>query len=165
MAEDVYSREDLYFIEEAAQRIRLRLEALRATAKASPEEIAEHERYLQQLEAQIRAGRQTLGTLETRQARPKASKGRAVIPPVSATPRIAVVPETTESEDVAAYDRQLHESLAAFDEMLLQEVETTAEESGMDASAGIAAVHGRSGWIRRLRHRALHRASAGRASR
>ncbi len=141
-AEDVYSLEDLYFLEQAADRIRARLELLRGSVAASPEEVAEHERYLERLEAQIRVRRQAINALGTRPSARHSARRKSVVPPVGAPPKIHVVPEATEADDVAALDRKLHTSLGIFDEMLLQEVETATEESMAGAAAGMGSASG-----------------------
>ncbi len=125
--ENAYRTDYLYILEQAAERVRVRLQALRRSPQADPEEIAEHQRYLDRLESQIAARRQASGTGKT--MRPSATRTRPVVPRLGPAPRVVVVPETTERDDVASLDSKLDMSLGSFDDMLLQEVETLSEKS------------------------------------
>ena len=119
--EKTLSTEYLYILEQAAERVRARLQALRRSPQADPEEIAEAQRYLQRLESQIAASRPASGS--GKGARPGAMRTRPVVPRLGSAPRVVVLPEATESDEVAALDSKLNTSLGTFDEMLLQEVD------------------------------------------
>ncbi len=141
--ENTYSTEYLYILEQAAERVRARLQALRRSPQANPEEIAEHQRYLDRLESQIAARRQASGSGKT--TRPGAARTRPVVPRLGSAPRVVVVPETTERDDIATLDTKLNMSLGIFDDMLLQEVETLSEGSRRGTPDGGADGRGTAG--------------------
>ncbi|MDJ0893400.1 MAG: hypothetical protein QNK18_19675 [Gammaproteobacteria bacterium] len=135
---------DLYFLTQSAERIRGRLETLRQAPQPDADAIAQHERYLERLEAQIAARREAVDAARTRPERSSAAH-RPVLPPQAAPPRIMVAPEMTETDEVATLDSRLNASMGRFDEMLLQEVETLSEEAAARDSGGSTGGRGSAG--------------------
>ncbi len=135
---------DLYFLTQSAERIRRQLETLRQAPQPDADAIAQHEGYLERLEAQIAARREAVGAARTRPGRVGPAH-RPVLPPHAAPPRILIAPEMTEADEVATLDSRLNASMGRFDEMLLQEVETLSEESAARDSRGSAGGRGGAG--------------------
>jgi hypothetical protein len=132
------ARENVRISQEAADRIRARLDALRLDPMASAEEIATYQQYLARVEAQLEEHRRLLATLEQSRGR---GATRSPQPPqaVPSPTRIEVPPDVTEQSEVRALDTRLNASLQAFDEKLLQEVETRSDQeaaSGAGSQAG-----------------------------
>ena len=135
---------DLYILVQAAERVRNRLHELQRSPQPDPKQIAEHQRYLERLEAQIAARRQAMGAGKA-YGPGSAARTRPVLPRMAPPPRIQVAPELTETDEVAKLDSRLNTSLGAFDDMLLQEVELLSEGSASRRSGGKPGGRGASG--------------------
>jgi len=131
----IQARANVRISQEAADRIRARLDALRLDPASSKEQVTTYEQYLARIEAQLVEHRRLLAALEQTRGR-----GAMRIPqPPKAMPsptRIEVPPDVTEQSEVRALDTRLDASLQVFDEKLLQEVETRSEEEAASAAGG-----------------------------
>ncbi len=130
------ARENVRISEEAAARIRQRLDELRMDPTASLEELATYEEYLARIEAQLEEQKRRLQVLQPRAAGSGSGKTRARSATAGRRPDVRVTPVMTEQDDVRALDSRLDESLSAFDEKLLQEVETVTDQAAASGSGG-----------------------------
>ena len=110
-------------------RIQQELETYRNSGEASPDRIALYETYLDRVHQLTEEKRKIVQRLEqARQNRPKtdpnAAPGTAPLPPPSLD-----IPEDQELDELRALERELDQSLAAFDDMLLTEGEVARVQS------------------------------------
>ena len=133
------ARETLRLSQVTYDRIAADLELLKSTGKASPELIKNYEIYLQRVGDMRDENRRILESMEKAYAASAASLKTAPAPePDPSEPkRDSKIPEEEETDRVAALDRQLKESLASFDEMLLKEMDKIRTASG-DKMRGLA---------------------------
>jgi hypothetical protein len=132
------AREDLRISRITCDRISSELERLKSSGKAAPQTIQDYETYLSRVEAIRDENKSIVEQMEQAMAHPK--KHRASPPVEEPKPEITI-PEEQGGDKLAALDRELNESLQAFDEMLLKEMERikTASASRMTGLAREAA--------------------------
>ena len=133
------ARETLRLSQVTHDRIAAELEQLKSSGTASPERIRNYEIYLQRVGEMRDENRRILEYMEKAVEASASSRKTAPAPgPGPSEPRRDVkIPEEEETGRVAALDRQLNESLASFDEMLLKEMDKIRIASG-DRMRGLA---------------------------
>ena len=133
------ARETLRLSEVTYDRIAADLEQLKSSGNASPELIRNYEIYLQRVGEMREENRRILESMEKTFAASASSQktAPALGPDPSEPKRDLKIPEEGETDRVAALDRQLKESLASFDEMLLKEMDKIRIASG-DKMRGLA---------------------------
>lgn len=133
------ARETLRLSQVTYDRIAADLELLKSTGKASPELIKNYEIYLQRVGDMRDENRRIVESMEKAYAASAASLKTAPAPGLdpSEPKRDSKIHEEEETDRVAALDRQLKESLASFDEMLLKEMDKIRTASG-DKMRGLA---------------------------
>jgi hypothetical protein len=131
------ARETLRLSQVTYDRIAADLEQLKSTGKASPELIKNYEIYLQRVGDMRDENRRILESMEKAYAANAAIQKPVPAPDPSEPKRDFKIPEEEETDRVAALDRQLKESLASFDEMLLKEMDKIRTASG-DKMRGLA---------------------------
>jgi hypothetical protein len=113
------------------RRIALELEQLRQSGDATLEIISEYENYLARVKAMVTENQRVLREMEAAYATRFPGKGapeeriHAAKTPLGDA---AEPPHEEETDEVAQLDQELGDSLTAFDEMLLTELELLAEE-------------------------------------
>jgi hypothetical protein len=119
------ARENLRLSEATYARISAELEQLKSSGKASAELTKNYEIYLQRVGEMRDENRRILEEMEKAYAGSASSQQPqpAPGPGPSDSKREVKIPEEEETDRVAALDRQLRESLASFDEMLLKEMD------------------------------------------
>jgi hypothetical protein len=125
------ARERLRVNQEFKERVSADLQTLKESKNADPDTIAAYEAYFDQIQAMVAEDRKTVARLESLNT--KYSSTAAHLPSESGTgdplmtdPRI---PEEQVDDEVASLDRELNTSLAAFDTMLLTELELIKAKS------------------------------------
>ena len=133
------ARETLHLSQVTYDRIAADLEHLKSSGHASPELIRNYEIYLQRVGEMREENRRILESMEKAFAASATSQKTAPAPgSVPPEPKRDVkIPEEEGTDRVAALDRQLKESLASFDEMLLKEMDKIRTASG-DKMRGLA---------------------------
>jgi hypothetical protein len=133
------ARETLRLSQFTYDRIAADLEQLKSSGNASPQLIKNYEIYLQRVGEMRDENRRILESMEKAFAASSSSQKTAPAPePHPSEPKRDVkIPEEEETDRVAALDRQLTESLASFDEMLLKEMDKIRAASG-DKMRGLA---------------------------
>jgi len=114
------AREDLHISQITCDRISSELERLKSSGKAAPETIQDYETYLRRVQAIRDENKIIVEQMEQAMARPQ--KHRASPPVEESKPEITI-PEEQGGDKLAALDREFNESLQAFDERLLEEME------------------------------------------
>jgi len=109
------------------QRILTELERYRASADANPERIALYETYLDRVRQLTEEKRKQVQQLE--QARRRAAPPAPAEIPNAPLPPELDIPEDQELDELRALQRELDQSIAAFDDMLLTESELARVES------------------------------------
>jgi len=132
------ARENLRLSQATYARIAADLEQLKSSGKASPELIKNYEIYLQRVEEMRDENRLILETMEKAYVTNASSQKTEPVsgPDPLAPKRDLRIPEE-ETNRVTALDRQLRESLASFDEMLLKEMDRIKTASA-DKMRGLA---------------------------
>jgi hypothetical protein len=132
------ARENLRLSQATYARIAADLEQLKSSGKASPELIKNYEIYLQRVGEMRDENRRTLEAMEKAYAANASSQKTEPVsgPDPSDPKRDLRIPEE-ETDRVTALDRQLRESLASFDEMLLKEMDKIKTASA-DKMRGLA---------------------------
>ncbi len=120
-------RTDLAF----RDRIAAEMQALKQSERADPATVAAYEAYLNQVQAMLAEDRETVAQLEALNA--KYAAPAAHLPEDSGADSQPImdptIPEEQVGDEVAALDRELDTSLAAFDAMLLKELELIRAKS------------------------------------
>jgi hypothetical protein len=117
------ARENLRISEATEARIALELEKLKNSGTTSPETLKEYESYLARAHTMVEENRKIVKEMEAAYARlapprqPATSSARAEEGDMT-DPKI---PEEQQQEELASLEREFNASLAAFDEMLLEE--------------------------------------------
>jgi hypothetical protein len=121
-------REDLRLSEETEERIAAELMRLRKSGQASPETLQYYETYLTRVQEMVKENQRAVKEMEQAYARhdptSPVSKGSSEIP----SALDMELDKVEELDEVVRLDRQLNESLAEFDEMLLKELDVLALE-------------------------------------
>jgi len=133
------ARETLRLSQVTYDRIAADLEQLKSSGNASPELIRNYEIYLQRVGEMRDENRRILESMEKAFETSASSRKTDPAPgPGPSEPKRDVrIPEEEDTDRVAALDRQLKESLASFDEMLLKEMDKIRMASG-DKMRGLA---------------------------
>ena len=125
------AREKLRVNQEFKERVAADLQTLKESSNADPDTIAAYQAYLNQIQAMVAEDRKTVVQLEALTT--KYSSTAPPLPTESGTgdplmtdPRI---PEEQVDDEVASLDKELTTSLAAFDTMLLTELELIKAKS------------------------------------
>lgn len=125
------ARMDLSISEATESRIVVQLELLKQSGNASPDVIRDYETYLDRVHRMVIENRRiveemeaALGRYETRQGAP----GTSDIPGKEQSGD-QKIPEAEVRDDVAVLDGEFYASLAAFDEMLLKEMDAIRAKS------------------------------------
>ena len=148
------AREDLRLSQATERRISSELEQLRASCDTPPEIIKDYETYAGRVQAMVEENQRMVREMEAAYARHVPSQ-RTSIPPTVGHPHDVEqgkLPDEGELDEVAALDRELNESLAAFDDMLLEEMDRIRQRSAAkmtDLAAEAAAA------AKRLRERGV----------
>ncbi|KPK19452.1 MAG: hypothetical protein AMK69_24220 [Nitrospira bacterium SG8_3] len=125
------SRQDLRISEATEERIASELKQLKKSGTASPEVIAAHEAYLDRVQDMVLENRKVVGKLEALYTK-YVPTGKSPSPASSINGEYVPsqkVPDEKEFDELGALDRELDDSLASFDEMLLRELELIRTES------------------------------------
>ena len=110
------------------QRILDELNRYRAAGEASPERIALYETYLDRVRQLTEEKRKRVLQLEKARPRPASTAGGGLTAPDPPPPDLDI-PEDRELDELRALRRELDQSLAAFDDMLLTESEVARVQS------------------------------------
>ncbi|UCF89781.1 MAG: hypothetical protein JSW39_15890 [Desulfobacterales bacterium] len=127
------ARENLRVSEATRRQAAAELAELRSSGKASPEIVSAYEAYVQSVEAIVDENRKTVREMEAAAAR-RLTSGAERQPSASATrlpgpgpePKI---PEEALVDELAVLEQEFNDSLAAFDEMLLKEIDLIRAKS------------------------------------
>jgi len=132
------AREDLRISQVTCDRISAELERLQSSGEATPELIKDYEDYLRRVQGIRDENKKIVEHMEA--AMTRSTKNQAS-PPLEALKPEITIPEEQGGDRLAALDRELNDSLAAFDEMLLKEMERirTASANRMKGLAREAA--------------------------
>lgn len=125
------AREDLRISEATAVRIDEELEGLKKSGRSSPEIINDYEIYLARVRAMVDENRRVVKAMETAYARHFPGE-KYESPDDSETLNDMLdpgIPEEEAVDAVAALDRELNDSLAEFDEILLKEFQLIRVQS------------------------------------
>jgi hypothetical protein len=110
------------------QRILDELNRYRASGETDPERVALYETYLDRVRQLTEEKRKRVRALEKARPRPAAAaNGRATAPDLP--PPDLDIPEDRELDELRALQRELDQSIAAFDDMLLTESEVARVQS------------------------------------
>jgi hypothetical protein len=132
------ARENMRLSQATYDRIAADLEQLKSSEKASPELIKNYEIYLQRVDEMRDENRRILEAMEKAYAANASSqKTEPVSAPDPSDPKRDLRIPEEETDRVTALDRQLRESLASFDEMLLKEMDKIKTASA-DKMRGLA---------------------------
>ena len=125
------AREKLRVNQEFKERVAADLQTLKESSNADPDTIAAYQAYLNQIQAMVAEDRKTVAQLEALN-----TKYSSTAPPLpsesdSGDPLMTDtrIPEEQIDDEVASLDRELNTSLAAFDTMLLTELELIKAKS------------------------------------
>lgn len=114
------AREDLRISQVTYDRISAELERLKTSGKATPELIKDYEGYLRRVQAIRDENKKIVERMEAATAHSTKKEDRL---PAEAVKPEMTIPEEQGGDRLADLDRELNESLWAFDEMLLKEME------------------------------------------
>lgn len=125
------ARAELLISQATEQRITIDLEELKASGQATPEIIKDYEIYLSRVHDMVKENQNLVDTLEAallKHRGPAQGTSCSKTPQQgSSLPSARVVEESP--DEVGTLDGELNDSLAAFDEMLLKEMEEISEQS------------------------------------
>jgi hypothetical protein len=122
------AREDLRLSLATQKRIAEDIEALKRSGNASPEVLREYAVYLKNVALMVEENRRILDSMEAAYTGRTGAGAGTDSGGSDAVPEIAI-PEENRVDRLTALDRELNSSLAAFDEMLLKELELIRAES------------------------------------
>jgi hypothetical protein len=122
------AREDLRLSLATRNRIADKLEKLKQTGTASPEIIEEYQTYLKNVALMVFENRRILMNMEAAYARRTGSE-QSIETPALDIPTDIGIPEDSTVDRLTVLDRKLDDSLAAFDELLLNELELIRAQS------------------------------------
>jgi len=105
-----------------------KLEQLKRAGSTSPEILEEYEIYHKNVELMVFENRRIVKKMEAAYARRTGSKQSVEAPALDASTDTGI-PEEKTVDRLTALDRELDDSLAAFDELLLNELELIREKS------------------------------------
>jgi hypothetical protein len=140
------ARKNLSITQAAKEQIASELENLKNSGNADPEMIQNYETYLNRVQALVIENRKAVGDMETAYSRishsAKADNGSRSMQTTMSS--VAGIPEEKELDKLIVLDRELNDSLAAFDEMLLKEMDEILAKSkdrmkDLDEAAGASA--------------------------
>ena len=119
------ARQDLRISEAMEARIAFELGQLKKSGNVSPEILEDYEIYLNRVQEMVLENRKIVKKMEALYAR-YAPRSESSIPSPSADAENVVnpkLPDEKEGDELGALDHELDDSLAAFDEMLLKELD------------------------------------------
>ena len=122
------AREDLRLSLTTRKRIVDKLETLKRTGTTSPEILEEYETYLKNVELMVFENRRIVRKMEAAYARRTGSKQSLEAPALDVSTNTGI-PEEKTVDRLTVLDRKLDDSLAAFDELLLNELELIRAKS------------------------------------
>jgi hypothetical protein len=125
------ARQDLRISEATETRIASELGQLKKAGNVSPEILEDYEIYLSRVQDMVLENREIVKKMEALYAR-YAPRSESSIPSPSADAENGAdpkLPDEKEGDELGALDHELDDSLAAFDEMLLKELEEIRSES------------------------------------
>jgi len=125
------AREKLKTSRETEKRIASDLEHLKKSGDASPEAIRDYEEYLARVRAMTAENRKIVAQMEAAYDRQTTAKTNANSPASNKSGNIydPNIPEAQTVDEVAALDKEFNESLAKFDDKLLEEMDEIRAES------------------------------------
>ena len=125
------AREKLRVNQEFKERVAADLQTLKESSNADPDTIAAYQAYLNQIQAMVAEDRKTVTQLEALDTKYSSSAAPLTSMSDSGDPltKDASIPEEQFDDEVASLDRELNTSLAAFDTMLLTELELIKAKS------------------------------------
>ncbi len=120
------ARENLRISQATKERIASELERLVNSGKTSPDVLEDYETYLARVQAMVAENLKMVSEMEKVYARRAPTQPPSNHPDLPRTGDMLdpEIPEEEETDEVTALDSELNESLATFDEMLLQELES-----------------------------------------
>ena len=122
------AREDFRLSIATQKRIAADIEALRRSENTSPEILREYENYLKNVSLMVEENQRVLESMEAALAR--RTGGIKDTDKYDSDPTLKIViPEEKKVDKLTALDRELNESLAEFDDMLLKELELIRAKS------------------------------------
>lgn len=122
------AREELRLSLTTRKRIADKLEQLKRAGSTSPEILEEYGIYLKNVELMVFENRRIVRKMEAAYARRTGSKQSVEAPVLDASTDTGI-PEEKTVDRLTALDRELDDSLAAFDELLLNELELIRAKS------------------------------------
>ncbi len=123
------ARKDLRISEAAEARIASGLEQLKNSGNASPETLEDYETYLSRAREMVAENRKTVEELEALHARYATAASRPSAPTDARKVSNPKLPDEKEYDELGKLDRKLDHSLAAFDELLLRELDEIQDKS------------------------------------
>jgi hypothetical protein len=125
------ARENLRTNLEFRDRIAAEMQVLKQSERADPDTIAAYEAYLNQVQAMVAEDRRTVAQLEALNSKYADSAVSNPSKSVTDSQRLMdpIVPEEQVGDELAVLDWELDTSLAAFDAMLLKELELIRAKS------------------------------------
>ena len=120
------ARENLRISKATKERIASELERLVNSGKTSPDVLEDYQTYLTRVQAMVAENVKVVNEMEKAYARRAPTQLPSNHPDPSRTGDMLdpEIPEEEETDEITALDSELNESLATFDEMLLQELES-----------------------------------------
>jgi hypothetical protein len=123
------ARKDLRISETTEARIASGLEQLKNSGKASPETLEDYETYLNRAQEMVAENRKTVQELEALHARYTTVSSSSSILRDARKASDPNLPDEKEYDELGKLDRKLDHSLAAFDELLLRELDEIQDKS------------------------------------
>ena len=131
MSKLAQARENLRVSEATEARIASQLARLKESGNASPDVLADYETYLDRVRGMVRENRRILQDMQAALKRHGSGGTVAGAPDDAKGGKLpeGKIPEAEMKDEVAALDAEFHASLAAFDEMLLKELDEIRSRS------------------------------------
>lgn len=125
------ARENLRVSQATEERIASEFEQLKKSGEASPEAIRDYEIYLERVRAMVSENRKIVEQMEAVHAKYTPADAGADAAPASELEKLRDpnIPEEQTVDDVAGLERELNQSLAKFDDMLLKEMDVIRANS------------------------------------
>ena len=125
------ARENLRISQATEKRIASELKQLKQSANASPQVIEDYEIYLRRVQAMVAENRKIVRDMEATYARYAPSELNSASASSAEMENMLdpQIPEQQNSDELAALDRELNDSLSEFDEMLLKELDLIQAKS------------------------------------
>ena len=124
------ARANLHISEATEERISSELERLKKSGNADPQVIEDYETYLSRVQDMVLENRKIVQKMEALYAKYRPQEGAAGDSTTdSENVSIPQIPDEKDYNELGTLDRELDQSLAAFDEMLLKELDKIRSES------------------------------------